>query len=200
MIAILTGDSGCGKTQALMGLLAQACLHGVQTSGVVCPAVLRNALTPEGITTQKIGIDALLLPQKERLHFAMRRDLATKIPRDDKGLHWIFDEDVTRQINEHFMTLHTSGTSGTPGGTPGMSGMSTGALLVVDELGPLEFIHNQGFTAALDVHDAARYQHALIVVRPSLVEVAQKRWAVAEVLTPEDLPDFFKKVAGYNPM
>lgn len=55
-------------------------------------------------------------------------------------------------------------------------------LLVVDELGPLEWVEGRGWTAAFGVIDSGQYRYALVVVRPELVEQAQKRWPSATLL------------------
>ncbi|MDR3052343.1 MAG: hypothetical protein LBU48_00585, partial [Coriobacteriales bacterium] len=52
----------------------------------------------------------------------------------------------------------------------------------IDELGPLELIHNQGFTEALTILDAGYYHAVLLAIRPSLVDAAQRRWGSAEII------------------
>jgi len=49
-------------------------------------------------------------------------------------------------------------------------------LLIVDELGPLEFIHAKGWLSGLVALDSFRYRLALVVIRPELMEAAQTRW------------------------
>jgi energy-coupling factor transport system ATP-binding protein len=62
-------------------------------------------------------------------------------------------------------------------------------LLVVDELGPLELLHGEGFTAAFGLVDAADGGVIVVVVRPELVDVARRRWPLAQVATPETLAE-----------
>ena len=45
-------------------------------------------------------------------------------------------------------------------------------LLVVDELGPLEFNFSQGFVDALDILQSGAYHLAMVVIRPELLERA----------------------------
>ncbi|MFN4218482.1 MAG: nucleoside-triphosphatase [Candidatus Bipolaricaulia bacterium] len=52
-------------------------------------------------------------------------------------------------------------------------------LLVVDELGPLEWEEARGWTAGLSAIDSGQYRVALVVVRPELVPQAQRRWPQA---------------------
>ncbi|MCS7197468.1 MAG: hypothetical protein NZ930_02115 [Candidatus Bipolaricaulota bacterium] len=49
-------------------------------------------------------------------------------------------------------------------------------LLVVDELGPLEWLEGRGWTAAFGAIDSGQYRVALVVVRPELIAQAQRRW------------------------
>lgn len=55
-------------------------------------------------------------------------------------------------------------------------------LLVVDELGPLEWLEGRGWTAAFGAIDSGQYRVALVVVRPELLEPARLRWAQAELI------------------
>ena len=59
-------------------------------------------------------------------------------------------------------------------------------LLIVDELGPLEFERGEGWIAGLSAVDSGEYQIALVVIRPSLLKKAKKRWKISRVL---DLSD-----------
>lgn len=55
-------------------------------------------------------------------------------------------------------------------------------LLVVDELGPLEWLDGRGWTAGLSAIDSGQYRVALVVVRPELIPQAQQRWPQAVLL------------------
>lgn len=56
-------------------------------------------------------------------------------------------------------------------------------LLVIDEIGFLEFEKDEGWTNALAVLDSRKYQNALVVVRPALIENALERYPDAKVIT-----------------
>ena len=65
---------------------------------------------------------------------------------------------------------------------------SSGAdVLVIDELGPLELLRQEGWVAALDVLDRAEFAEAYVVIRESLIGIAQTRWPQSEILRPESL-------------
>ena len=56
-------------------------------------------------------------------------------------------------------------------------------LLVVDELGPLEFESEEGLIQGMWALDDGHFRLGLVVVRPRLVHAAQARWPTATVLT-----------------
>ena len=156
-ILILTGSRGSGKTSACQALVTQVRERGGRVAGVLCPARFAGG--------DKTGIDVLDLGSGRRRRLAVRRQ-------DRGGVTgaWSFDQQVFTWANEALRT--------TPHGCD---------LLVIDELGPLELVHDEGFTAAADV--IARGGHALtvIVVRPELMGAARRRWPLAQVVTPETL-------------
>jgi nucleoside-triphosphatase THEP1 len=168
---ILTGEIESGKTSWLLELLRSAATQGLKVSGLVSPAVFEAG--------HKIGIDALLLPQHQRMSFATLAKPQSRevkagcnhehVKTNNPRLKWNFNEQAIAEINKHFAKL---------------SADLADSLLIIDELGPLELLRDQGFTAALELLDNASYSNALIVVRPSLVENAQQRWPVAEVIYP----------------
>ena len=55
-------------------------------------------------------------------------------------------------------------------------------LLIIDELGPLEFVREQGWVNGIQAVSKGEYKVALVVVRPSLLEVAQKLWPDSVVI------------------
>lgn len=55
-------------------------------------------------------------------------------------------------------------------------------LLVVDELGPLEWLEGRGWTAAFGAIDSGQYRSVLVVVRPELLEQARRRWPQAKLI------------------
>jgi hypothetical protein len=55
-------------------------------------------------------------------------------------------------------------------------------LLIVDELGPLEWEQGRGWLAGLAAVDSGAYGRAVIVVRPELLALALARWSHAGVI------------------
>jgi len=55
-------------------------------------------------------------------------------------------------------------------------------LLIIDELGPLELLHQQGWTAAMQVIPRTGYSLAVVVVRPQLREMAHNLFHFTEFI------------------
>ena len=55
-------------------------------------------------------------------------------------------------------------------------------ILIIDELGPLEFNRAQGWVKAIDAIDSGEFQTALLVIRPSLVQQASRRWKITRII------------------
>ena len=160
-LTLLTGTSGSGKTTFLLKELSAASSF----VGVITPGVYEDG--------EKVGVEAWLLsgaPEpKERFILARRRDLAIDIPADDTGLGWVFDPEAIKRVNDHLRSNLTS---------EDLSPVSkeNDSRLVIDEIGPLELTSNKGFTAALELLDEALYPNVMVVIRPSLLDIARSRW------------------------
>jgi nucleoside-triphosphatase THEP1 len=58
-------------------------------------------------------------------------------------------------------------------------------VLIVDELGTLEFDRGEGWLTGLSAIDAGDYRLGVVVIRPELLAVAQRRWPHAQVIAIE---------------
>jgi len=191
MLYLLTGDIQTGKTRWLSALIDELALNGIRSYGVLTPGLWKSNQTESGETAfEKLGIDAILLPQKERFSFAQRRDLAERVDPKSQStqamLHWEIDDRAIQQVNQHFDRLSSGEDSAStiPGSRKG--------LLVVDELGPLEILYGQGYTSAVTLLEAGPsdlYDDALVVVRNPLCEKAEERFAHHWPATIRLLPD-----------
>ena len=178
MLFILTGDIQIGKTRWLESTCQKLAADGIPCAGVVAPGVWVPSDRGDANGFEKLGIDNLLLPQGERIPFARRRDLAQAEGTFDSNsqsaqmqLGWEISDEAISQVNAHFdftaACAHINGRQ---------------SLLVVDELGRLELMRNQGLTSALALLDEGpnpAFPHALIVVRDALVNLARERFAPA---------------------
>lgn len=168
---------------------------------------------------EKLGIDNVLLPEGERIVFARRRDLAQETGVFDEGsqsarvkLGWEIDDAAIGRVNAHFDELARAeaeagscaegavmservvraGDDARGEGASSAKGEAA-RLLVVDELGRLELLGNAGLTSAMALLErglAARYPHALVVVRAWLVDTARERfegaWGPLRAISPDD--------------
>jgi nucleoside-triphosphatase len=128
-------------------------------AGVTSPAVMNGQ--------HKVGIDLVDLATGERQRLAESK--ATK----DEGEtteRWRFREE----------------TLGWGGSVLNEAATRHADLLVVDELGPLEFHRGTGLTAGLTAVDGGLFGVACVVVRPSLLDAALARWPDAVVVDVED--------------
>jgi nucleoside-triphosphatase THEP1 len=65
-------------------------------------------------------------------------------------------------------------------------------LLVIDELGPLEFNREEGWIKAFDVLESGDYRSALVVIRPTLLDDALERWDVERIINVDDPDDAYR--------
>jgi nucleoside-triphosphatase THEP1 len=123
-------------------------------TGILSPGIFKGG--------RKIGIEVKVLHTNEQRQLAKLRDdedarLAT--PR------WTFDPEALNWANTNL------------GVSP------VGDLLIIDELGPLEFLRDEGLVAGLARIDSGDYRVACVVVRSSLLPKALQRWPHALVVS-----------------
>ncbi len=160
LLFLLTGASGAGKTTWCLALAQEATARGRTVSGVCSPAVFENG--------HKIGIDLVDLHSSMRRHLAVRKTPGLADPQA-ASRDWLFDEQTLEWGNS---LISTAGHD----------------LLILDELGPLEFMHARGWINAFSVLDTGGFNLACVVVRPSLLMQAQDRWPSARLLDIGDQP------------
>ena len=153
---LVTGLSGAGKTTWCGDLVRQAQARGLRVAGLWSPAVFENG--------RKTGIDLVALHSQARRRLANLRD---KTPVALATIQWAFDPEVIAWGNAVLRELPQND------------------LLIVDELGPLEFIRQEGLLEGLRLIDDGRYRVAMVVIRPSLLPQAQARWPHAQIISPQ---------------
>ncbi len=166
MLYLLTGEIESGKTSWLKRVIAAMQANEAALSGFISPAVFTGA----DQTFEKVAIDCQLLPEGITLRFGWRDDQVGNgagalysPPVSAVRLRWQFDDEVMRLLNDRLACYDNEHP------TPG--------LLIVDELGFLEFRGRGGVTQALRILDEGCYQDAIAVMRPSLLDEAYQRWA-----------------------
>jgi nucleoside-triphosphatase THEP1 len=154
MIVLLTGESGCGKTTLCARVVASLKARGLDVAGVLTLPRLANGA--------KVGMDV------EDVRTGQHCALAERAANGEgtANLAWKFNP------------------AGVEWGARILCDATPCDVLVVDELGPLELVHAQGWVIALDILCAGEYRDALVVVRPGLVESFQARLKLnSQVLT-----------------
>ncbi|MBN2149609.1 MAG: hypothetical protein JW726_19635 [Anaerolineales bacterium] len=141
---MLTGARGAGKTTFCRALAAHARAQGWQAAGLLSPGVFEGS--------RKIAILA------EDVRSGTTRPLAALNPLTATDLAlgpWYFSRSTLEWGN---LLLEAS---------------LPCDLLIVDELGPLELVRQEGWHAALAVLRQEYYRLAMVVIRPELQEAAR---------------------------
>ncbi|HNQ05502.1 MAG TPA: nucleoside-triphosphatase [Thiobacillaceae bacterium] len=146
-LILLTGTRSAGKTRWCGELVRTARAARLHVAGLLSPPVFEGG--------RKTAIDLVDLTTGERRRLAERPSPGLT---GMAGLGWRFDLAVLAWANARLARLAACD------------------LLVIDELGPLEFRGEGGFAAAFTQLDARRYRLAVAVVRPELLHAAQIRW------------------------
>jgi len=154
-LLLLTGGRGAGKTSLLQKLVEAAKQARWTVCGLLSPARLENG--------RRTGIYVI------DVHSETRRLLASRIVGELNGPqigHWTFDSEAFAWGNTLLKDAPPSN------------------LFVLDELGPLEFDRQEGWTAGLDLlAKPAASRLAIVVVRPEYVGAFLQRYPRAETVT-----------------
>lgn len=153
-LILVTGLSGVGKTTWCAKLAKLAAKQGLKISGILSPGIF------SGESKTGIAVKDLYTGEKRqlaKLRGTEKAELAT--PR------WSFDLEALAWANKQ------------------LAGSPKTDLLIIDELGPLEFLRDEGLTSGLERIDAGDYQVACVVIRSSLLPKALQRWPDALVVS-----------------
>jgi ABC-type cobalamin/Fe3+-siderophores transport system ATPase subunit/nucleoside-triphosphatase THEP1 len=146
-LIFVTGPGGSGKSTWCAGLVRRSRERGLVVRGLLSPAVFTDG--------SKVGIDMVDLTTGERRRLASLRNPASTGLMTD---HWQFDADTLAWGNQILRDAQPCD------------------LLIIDELGPLEFLRNGGLQEGVRILDHRQYKVACVVIRPSLLPDAQQRW------------------------
>lgn len=155
-LTLITGPRGSGKTTWCWTLYQEALQCDIKPQGLIS--------IPVFVENQKIGINLQALPMNECYPLATRRQNGTgySLTRD-----WKFNPETLQWGNRIISQIkHTR-------------------LLILDEIGPMEFYSQGGWQAAFPLVSRRHYHWAVVVIRPALLPQAQERWPWSEILDVE---------------
>lgn len=158
-IWVVTGGRGVGKTT-----WCQRAVNGYRQGGLTVGGLLSPGRF-DG--RQKTGFFAVDLASRAS-HLA-----ASALPGEIDGLRlgpWTFDPGIFTW------------------GNACLAQAATADVLVIDELGPLEFERQTGWLASFDVLRGRQYRLALVVIRPECLEAFSKlgfAFQVKEIVSPK---------------
>lgn len=150
---IVTGLSGSGKTTYCQQVIAVAKSAGWRTAGILSPPRFENG--------RKTGIFALDLAS------GATRLLASCLPDEINSMRfgkWMFDADALAWGNRLLLNLPACD------------------LLVVDEIGPMEFDLQQGWPACFNAISHPLAAITLATVRPAYLPQLQTIWTASVTL------------------
>jgi nucleoside-triphosphatase THEP1 len=152
-LIIVSGPRGSGKTTLLQAAVVRLHTCAKDIAGVLSLPVIEDGM--------KVAIDGLDLRSGETRRLAIR----------NSGMHGSL---ITNQWHFNRNSMQWA---------DDLLEVSTPCdLLVVDELGILEFYRGQGWLAGLKALDHGLYQAAIVVIRPELLVKAQQRWQTTKII------------------
>jgi nucleoside-triphosphatase THEP1 len=143
-----------GKTRFCANLVQYAREKGLRVEGVLCPPGFEG--------NQKTSIQLESLRSGEKVTLARVREEGKEGLTTD---HWIFDPTAMEWGNRLLGEVQTCD------------------LLIVDELGPLEFERGQGWLNGFTALDQGDFKIAVVVIRSELLDQAIRRWPDAKTIT-----------------
>lgn len=160
-LILITGPSGSGKSTWCAELAEGARAKGMSVGGLLSPPVI--------VGGSKVGIDLIDLATGERRRLAIPRGSTSPAP---TICHWQFEPTTLAWGNDILRDLPPCD------------------LVILDELGPLEFIHDGGLQEGVHLIDSRRLRVACVTIRPELRPHAQKRWPwISGIINVAHLPD-----------
>lgn len=170
---IVTGEIGAGKTLFCMEIVELARREDLSLGGLISPGVFEDG--------RKVGINVVDLKRQQTRRLANPRKEGVSGP-STKG--WSFVEGSVAWGNR-------------------MLGEAVPCdILIIDELGPLEFERGEGWVKGLTILDEGDFEVGLVVIRPHLLDQALERWPSAkriEIFPASDIPrrakDVFQRFA-----
>ena len=168
VIILLSAPSGAGKTTTCQKLTALAKQTSTRVDGLLSPPVWSGKV--------KTGIRLQAISSGEARTLARK---ATNGETPDVGMWKFLPETITW-------------------GQEYLANISPCDLLILDEIGPLELLHQGGLTHSFDILQKGDYQMAVVTIRPHLLETMKEKLQGKPLaitpLTPENRDDLAEKL------
>jgi len=151
-IHLISGTSGAGKTLWCMQLFHEARSMGLDVKGLVSLPVFEY--------DHKVGINL------QNLESGSITPLGTKKNSKESRVSiggWNLDSNTLEWGNRILANIQSC------------------QILIIDELGPLEFNENSGLTKSFELLESGQYSIAFVVVRTGLIPKALTKWPSAEI-------------------
>lgn len=167
---ILSGWRGVGKTLFCQSFVQFARREGWDVAGILSPGRFKDG--------RKVAFDVEAIRSGESKPLAA---LEQQSPEDLVFSSWFFNRQSLEWANQILM------------------GSFPCDVLIVDELGPLEFKRSAGFQKAFEAIHSRAFKLALVVIRPELVEQACQVFPVSRVLEIQTADDGQNLLRQYAP-
>jgi len=155
-LTIVSGVSGLGKTRWCLSLWHTAQSQKISCDGILSPAVFSGQ--------NKMAIDLLDVQTGQRRQLAHARTTNQTAEGVVQTAGWQF-------VNETFVW-----------GNALLVRSGRAEITFIDEIGPVEFTKHSGLDQALQLLNEGRYLHLYLTLRPALIDAAQSRWPVTEII------------------
>ncbi len=156
-IFLVTGEIGAGKTSLISSLISEIKTLGIEVKGIYSPPRIEKG--------EKTGIFAIDIASGNKKLLAFYKPGWDP---DNPNREWKMDTEILDWGDDIIRNSIPTN------------------VLIIDELGYLEFEKNSGWISAFSILAGVDYKSAIVVVRPSLLNQALARWNTARVITLED--------------
>lgn len=156
-LVILTGGRGSGKTTWCQALNQEARERGFVPHGLISPGMFQDGI--------KTDIELVDLAGGRRDILARRREQG-QVGEGDKPATqtWLFDPETLywgEEVLKHILAGEADPVE----------------ILIIDEMGPLEFERGAGWVSGLVLIDKRQYHLACVSLRPALLATARRWWS-----------------------
>lgn len=157
-INLISGERGVGKTILCSNLIEKLKFMGYSVAGIISPGIYDNDV--------KVGITAMNIKSGEQVKLA------------DFSPGW----DI-----ENSLRVWRMNSDAIPWGNDVLNKSIPCDVLMIDEIGYLEFEKNSGWNKSFEILEENGFKIAFVVVRKDLVESALTHWEKVQIINIENV-------------